>query len=338
MKLLIFLFFLCSQSWGQIEHVCASGCGYTTMAAAYTAAGPLSIIQIDDNSITNEAVTIGKNIAGIQGLNSGIVWASAVTVALNISSGLTQAFFLKNITIKQSSSGLTIDWSGLGIGSSVTIFNANIYNSTSGCVRIDVILTSANQFSLINSKIVNTGSSNCFIINSAIITTNPILLQNDLFVGSKTVGTGVLDNSSVDTNSVLNCQNCSILNCGLGFSLKAVFTCSNDIFLGNTTDLSITAPAALSQFSYTGFGQQASGAGTSCIYGLTASQELCDNNNYWLSPASKTRNKGTSITGITNTLVGLNGILHGNACTNGNDDMGCNPYSPALCGGYGLGK
>ena len=351
MKLLIFLFFLCSKSWAVLT-VCTSGCSDTTVANAIATATatPNSVIQINDNSITNEQDIVSNPNTSLtfQGASQAISWAST------------------------SANGVNLSFTG-STGGSVTVQNITMVNKSTGANRlIDCSISSSGTFYLNGIKFIATGDgtsaakilfngvlasfgevivNNCsadvscpsvlFLNANALdITTGAILIKNSSFYGHGTNGTALGTQTSTSANSIVECTNDDIVSFGVGmYSFNGGgISAINCLFINNTIDFLGNSTAVTTKLIYCGFGTLPSGAGTSCIYGLTASQELCDNNNYWLSPASQTRNKGTSITGITNTLVGLNGILHGNACTNGNDDMGCNPYSPALCGGYGLGK
>src|SRR3989304_4553855 len=53
-SLVILLLFLCTTTWAVKLTVCSSGCGFTTVGAAFSAAANRDTIEIQDNRIYNE--------------------------------------------------------------------------------------------------------------------------------------------------------------------------------------------------------------------------------------------------------------------------------------------
>lgn len=311
--------------------VCASGCNDTTVANAIATAGAGDTVQINDNSITNESVTINSNLAGIQGINNSITWISTgANPTIKINAGLTQPFFLKNLFIQHTTTSQNVlNWAALGVGSAVTIQNCHIYDSTtSSAVVIAVVLTTGNQLYCINDIFETTGSSPAFRVGALVTTTNDIFIANSRFLGA-TIG---YDNdTSVDNNSLQQITNCDFISCATAYSSKAVGTNKNCLFLGSTTDLSLTSPASNSDFTFCSFGQLGSGPANS-IFGITSAREFTSGTllgESYLRPVAQSKGAGVSVNGVTNgtDLLGISWL--------GTPSIGCYEYVLPTGRGYG---
>lgn len=315
LKLMAFscLLLYANISNSELITVCASGCNQTTLAAAKTACVACTI-QINDNSITNETLSInGNTVLAIQGLNENIVWGgnTSNTPTLGITAGLTQGFLLRNITITQGLTGnrYCVNWSGIGNGSAVTVTNVNFINSDddNGAFTIAALLTTANQFVMQDSFLNctgNVGSSGCFQTAGLNVTANSINLFRDIIQGNLSASSmGIRLNTAVSATTYANIYNCDIRNFGVGYKAIGVTTVKNCIITGNTDDINLTAPASGADLTYTGFGENLASPGTGCVT-ITSARAYVNSGGLSIfdfrpSPASTINYAGNPITGVT---------------------------------------
>jgi hypothetical protein len=248
--------------------------------------------------------------------------------------------------LRSAGDALCIVDSGVGAGSSYAILN-NYFenNSNGGAVSLNSVFTTTNQV-YINGNVFYTTSGGTGRINlsltGAFTNDNVFTISNNLMIhasgGNSRVGisigsgTSATSSGNIYNNTILMLTGAS--NTALNYSNKV--TAKNNI-LSAVTGASVGGTGTLAMSQYTAdTASQALGTGSITI---TNNREFCETGKkYFLSPMAQCRNSGISITGVTKTQIGINGIMQGNSCTVGNSDMGCNPYSPALCGGYGVGK
>src|SRR6185295_94265 len=235
----------------------------------------------------------------------------------------------------------TFKWNGIGVGASIYFSSVTFNNTTASNynARLSPAFVSTNQCVFDNCLFMGSSTSAHIRIENASDATQSILCKNTLFkIDASLIGVNVVNasagpaffsqfctyvlNSGTIATAVLSPGPVSITNC--------VFSCG-------ATEITMSGTGANSNFLYCSFNSSPTTLGTGCITGTTLAREFCDRKFYFLSPAAQSRNSGISISGITGSTV-RNGVIRGNGCTAGNDDMGYTPYSPALCGGYGTGK
>lgn len=346
LKNYLIIFFLTSACFSQV--IVGPGFVDTYAHAQQTATATpnevikqTAIVQSDTISVGNVNTSLTIDFEG----NS--IYTTGTTSLINVNSSLVGPLTIQNGAVSfggNTAGNNWFYWSGLGTGSNIYLknltfdsgvsFNAAYFQEISAGLNF----SSVNQFVLDSCRFLN--SPNISLLNfsnagSSSSANDSVFYKNCLFNNS----TNAAIAPYFSTSSILN----KIQNCTFSNNVSAIFTNgpqtfigTNNLFISNSTDLG----GGMSGVSQTNSGSTngTSGWGVSCIGNISASTELCDKKNLFLSSASTTRNKGVSINGITGTIVGLDGILHGNACSAGNDDMGCNPYSPALCPGIGDGR
>ncbi len=329
------MFLVVGSARPELITVCASGCDQTTLAAAKTACVACTI-RVTDGSQTDNFLTVDDNkILMLEGTGRGTTITSTNTTAgVTITTGLTQAFVIRNVVLRKTTSAVAVVfWSGLGAGASVSLSNVYILQETtaSGFV-LGAVLNGTNLLNADRCTFHTTSTNGAFRIGGLIITGNTFYLKNCIFKAP--IGTGFLNNTSVHVASIGTLAYCDFVGCSTAYNSIGSGTVVNSILSGNTTDRNLTAPAATTDFSYCAYTNSNANPGTGSIT-ITAARTFCDPTNYYISPASQTLNAGVSIAGVTGTDIGLNGVLQGSGNILG---MGCNPYSLALCGGYGVGK
>lgn len=322
--------------------ICASGCNVTTLANALATATttPNSVIQVNDNSLTNTTQTFAavNTSLTLQGTSGPTTIARTGSGAMfSIAVGLASPLTIRNLILSKTTSAANIiTWTNLGVGSSFYFSGVTFIQSTDAdSIQANKIFITAGQLTLANcffdSPGITTATNGSLALAALDITTGSVVATNCIF--RCTLGNAYVDRTSVSTNAVVNFDHCSFVDSATGFTSKSAETVTNCLFTGNTTDLALTAPATFTEFTNSGFGQQASG-GTGCIFGLTTASTYTDkNNNYWIGPQSGACNGGVTA-GATGSF-GLNGVRIGANSMNG---MGPNQYSPSLCGGYNAGR
>lgn len=332
------IFILSTRVYGTVT-VCASGCNTTsiTSAVATATATPNSVIQLNDSSITNEAVTIGA-LANVntsltfQAINNCVWAATGADANFTIGAALTSPVTLKNMTMTHSgTAGAVATWSGIGVGASLFMQKLTIRQLTdSTAVNELVTLVSGSQFVVDKCDFYGpslTGSNVLLNVAGASIFAGSSLIKNSSFTCVAGGGRGI---TSADTSATatVGIYYCTISGAAIGLRAVGGFDMKNCILINNTADDTLTSPAVITMAVNCGFGQRASGATTS-IYGLTNANTFSDRNffNYFLGPQATCRGAGVSINGITQVDVANNGVITGL-------DIGARPYSLALCGGY----
>ena len=282
-------------------------------------------------NLGNNSITLNDNSIGYITSNGSPITTGAMSIFVTI--GCTLGLTIQNFEIGGAVGVNLLDFSETT--GNIMLDNLKVtYTGTSAALIFRSVTSGVKQVFLNRCNITSTGAS--AVRENALLTT-----ANDFYVLNSKLScpTGIAfnDNIAVSSNQVFVLENDTIYNSVIGMVGKSGMAVTNLYFFGNTTDYVGTAVGVTTQLAYSAFGQLPSGAGTSCIYGITIAREFCDQTNGYVSPAALGRNAGISITGVTN-QPGLNGIRVDNACTPGSAAMGCCGYSPALCGGLGVGK
>jgi hypothetical protein len=298
--------------------VCAAGCSQTTLSGAYAAMAAGDIIQINDNSVTNEAFQVAKNIT-IQGLNSSIIWAGASIDQVANSKGFMFILAsgalatIRNLTINRNQAGVTTTSNFVNIGSgTLTLTNVRIINSITGAGNLLVRNT--------GGKVVSSGS--IFTSTTASDGVSLAGIQSGSFTNC--LFSGLTNAISSGADAPVTVLNCDFVRNSIGVSFGSTTgAVTNTLFVNNTNDAYLNS----SSFDYCLTASAITGAGANCVTGATLANTFCHQTNYWLSSSSLARNAGISI--LPAGTIGLNNVLHG---WYGGYDLGCNPYTPALCG------
>lgn len=214
-------------------------------------------------------------------------------------------------------------------GFSLMVSNMSVSSpGAAAAVSISSVLNAANILNLDRCKLYSL-TGNGLDLHSLVITAHAIKVTNSTLTAPG--GTGYIDSTAVSSNDIIDWDHDTFSGCVTGYTAKSGEAVTNSLFVNNTVDLGLTAPATVLDFNFCQFGQQASG-GTSCLYGATLANVFCDQTNGYLGPQNPGRNAGTA-TG----LIGqpsLSGILW----RTGFNSPGATAYSLGWCGGYGVGK
>jgi hypothetical protein len=339
-----------SSGWGQVIIPTVDTFAHALQTATAT---PNSVIQVNSGPIT-EQVNLGQvnTSLTIQGANKAVTWARINAVNLAITNALTHPVTIKNITMWNSSTNASneISWNTVSVGANVDIENCNIIYAGGvttaafpSAINFGVSLVSANELTIKNCFITQTGiDSGGGAVNGIATGINGIaggvLIQNCLITGFGNPGIDVFVNGGNNEMTVENCiiaANGRVGGSQIDGNGTTPVSLINCLVINPAGAIDIGAACRSAAVIYNGLSTNPGSLGISNITNVTLARELSDRNNFWLSPASQTMGKGLSIIGLTQTMLGLNGILQGYS---GLQDIGCNPYSFALVGGNGSNK
>lgn len=302
-----------------------------TQAQQTATATPNSIIQIESGLSGGISVSAGNTSLTFQG--DPVLGHVAVNSAGGIVSTATIPVTFKSLSVITSAVNANVQSTA---GSKITFLD-DWFSGTSSSTFIELTAIYTNAPAIYMDRcLIDGGSTGAYGIycNQIEARAGAVSVLDTVIKNCSGQAAVVTSQSSV--TACFNFLNCDFVNNNGGVSqgsTTAGGNWTNCLFLGNTTDIESNS-TALSDFTYCGFGQQASGGGTGCIYGLTKGREWCDQSNLYMSPVALCRKAGTSISGLTNTLAGFNNVLQGFDGI----DIGAKPYSPALCPGLGSGK
>ncbi len=310
--------------------VCAAGCSMTTVNTAYAAATSIDWIQLNDNSITNEGITISKNLGGIRGATDSTTWGFNVPIGLGVTTGLTTVLPIENIDFYCSYTLGVYIWaySTLGGTGGLAVTNCSFTDTMTGDNALysqtyhGVNGFSAGRFTFVRCDFNGNNKTNRVGVNmasavggaSGAVSYISCLFRNFTASASHTVPAS----TSVRTNTFVNC---TFSKCVTALSAPTASgdTGVNSLFYGNTRDIN-TLYITPTNFTYCAFGQQASGAGTGCSYTISnpfiGATQGSDPSNYLLRRDSVCSRGGTPIAGVTTDLLG-------NAYNTTNPAIGC---------------
>lgn len=306
-----------------------------TAAQQTATATPNSVIRYIDDSVTGEQLTVGAVNTSLTLELDGHTWGAPnnASYCLNVGAGMVGTFTCNNGTLSRA-----VTESG-ALNRLV-----NLAPGALGVVNLKRLKFVIDQSFPVNTALVQvTGAatSSTVIERCESVTLGGGALFN---FGLTHAGTATVKSSRCSGSSFAGIRSVavlpvSILYCDILDNAKGIIETTpnvimNTIFAGNTIDRDITGTGSTSDFTYNAYTNSNADPGTGSIT-ITAARTFCDQNNYWISPASLTLNAGVSIDGVTGVDLGLNGVKQGSGGILG---MGCNPYSLALCGGYGVGK
>jgi hypothetical protein len=288
-----------------------SGATYTTIAAAIAAATSADTIRLITD--ISENVSLNKNIAGIEGDSptSRRTWSnSSASDLLSIDSGLNQAFLFKDLILTSNSSSSGLIYHGtVGASTAITFrnvkwnhtgtaFGHNYYNQNGGV---------ANMLTFDKCEFVGNASSSGAIAIANSTTTNTATIKNCLFYGySVSSSQGVIANSQTSSNLVIDVYCCTFYGNDTAYASNGRGNITDCVFIGNTDDISLGGSAVIGDFTYCGFGEQATG-GTGCQFSLTAANEFvaAGSNNFHLNSGATCRNNGTTVASVTDDFDGV---------------------------------
>lgn len=343
-----FLLLITSATQGATLDYCASGCTYADPNAAITVASDGdTILQVGAAPYTmaTSPFLIIKAITWTSDQPMGTFVDLVGNRAVCMTSGVTAATTILNMQIEQdhaTTGPRCMDWTSLGVGASLFLKNCNFVSlANSPMVTIPVILITANQFYAKDCKFFNpskTGVANqqCLSFAAADIVVGVARFDNCLFCrgyasGGGAQGTGVTISTSVlSTGDLVNFYNCTFSGFATGINSSARMGATNCLFLYNTTDLGLSGAATVTtDWIRNGFAQATDNGnyGANNLFGLTSTSEYANKISNCLLSGALSRNAGVSVSGITNVSTGMNGVKN---YWNGQIDLGCNPYSPAL--------
>ena len=326
-----------SRGWAQVS-VCASGCNVTSFlnAQATATATPNEVILISGPITEAGSIASVNTSLTVKSLNFSKWYMNTTSPNIAIGVGMASPLTVMGINFTHDTGNANVfQWNNLAAGGNIALIaNSLTSNQADAVIASTDIFTTSNQFFIERCSVIKTGNPGGFGINltGADITAGTVLIQNCLI--NDPGGVGGINLGGVSANVAYKIYNNDVIGCSTGFISTGAYDGKNNVFTGNTTDMTNSTSATNAMMQYSGFTTNVSSPGTGSIT-ITAARTYSDPNKYYISPASLTKNAGISINGLTGTDTGLNGILQGSGGIIG---MGCNPYSLALCGGYGVGK
>ena len=216
-----------SRGYAATLTVCASGCKYTTIAAAIAAAKPGSTISILDAVHTEWNITIDRNLT-VQGKGAA---KTAVDGAANgtvfiVDSGVTATF--QDLTIRNGGGGAVGDVGGIHNDGTLTVKHAAVSGNqaaTDGGIMNSGTLTVTN--STLSENLAEDAEGGIDNEGGTLTVTNSTFSDNSGLGGGAIAGSGTL----TITNSTF------VRNIGLGpggISSEGTATVTNTTFSGNS--------------------------------------------------------------------------------------------------------
>jgi hypothetical protein len=287
--------------------VCASGCDYTTLGAAVSAAAAIDIIELQVD--VTENIAISKNITEICGTNSTITLngtGNGAQDTLELQNGIQQLLTFRNLIINHSSgTARTIFISSINASGSLKFVDCEIKH-TSGTESAYLFCQTnihAGFFTAERTAFYGNSTADAVVFNNA-TTASSIRFDNCGFFDHTGGGHG-LELTASTANSVLTLNYCNFNNNGQGLDIDCASTVKNCIFTNNTTDLDVTGTNFnRADFDYCAFEEQTDDDvawGANNIFGITSTDEYVDEgaSNFQLKDTAQCKDAGVSVGGIT---------------------------------------
>ncbi len=302
------LIFAASHLWGAAPVTITIGTGGQTDTYAHARATSTATPQMVYSQVSNltDTITVFDNNVVLYNGNGYTLTNNGVniTVGSSLSGPTTIINYVLSDTLNDTTSQ-NIAWAITTAGSSVSIGNCSMTNTLGHNVRIGQTMTTSNQLIFDNCKFFKTGAGfdNLAFINQT--GTGTIAVKNCLLSGF--TNTNAIQSTGT-SGSPLVVTNCTIKGHSVGVLTANASTYKNCLFVGNTTDVSLTAPASNSDFTYCAFGQLGSGPANS-LFGINAALEFNNSNplslyDFRLGPGSRCMFAGTPVAGVTADILG----------------------------------
>jgi hypothetical protein len=292
---------------GVARPVCPS-CTYTTLALAYTAAGPCDWIELRAD-IADETLTVTKNIAGIwsQAPNKYTWNATGNVDNLRVSSGMTQLFQVKDLKMNHSAQGGgDVVIQGYAATSMYQFYNVDFsHTSTSNGTTI---IQSSSPPTAVQGLVIDRctftgdGANNDTAIAFSNAAADRFTFRNSLFRGCT---------AAININIALaavfgNVYNCTFDGNTLGVNFRTRMSMKNCLFTNNTTDYTVSTDGTTADFTYCAFEQAVSFGGPGNLFGIVSTNEYVNEagQDYTLKSGAQCRNAGTAVSGVVEDLSG----------------------------------
>lgn len=239
---------------------------YTTIIDAITAAGATDDICLKSNMTEN--VLLSKNVRSIYSDN-GSSWTSGTgnNNALNIGNGLTQYICISALTITKTA-GLanTMQWNGYGSGAKIYFYKCFLRGErASGAARdifgLNVNITTASGLTFDSCMFIGNAQTGGGLVNATTSNADTVVVKSCIFKDINVAGADAYRGSIATTNSVVKFYNNTIYNCDTGIETNHVGEIWNNIFLGNTNDVTIGGSGTKGSFLNCMFGEQPNDGG-----------------------------------------------------------------------------
>ena len=299
--LLLMLLVTVPRLEGATYTVCASGCDYTTIAAAMGAVGASDTIQLNENH--TESVQINSNFAKLTSDTGSrtLTTSSSNDPTLDFRSGLTAPLTIQGISLRQNSSkSPAVIITSRAANSKIYFIQCELYqqNNSEACMRDDSTFNGTDN--LVFQMCLIHGGDYCFHLRGAsTASVNCCRVENCILRnGSRGVVAYIADTSGTQiivSNSTLGAY-------ARAFDVAVAVEVRNCAFSGNTDDIHIVGGgAALTQFSYCGVQtENTANLGAACITISSANEFVnAGGYDYHLRSTAKCIDAGVSITGIT---------------------------------------
>ena len=287
--------------------VCPSGCDYSTIGAATSAAGATDTVRL--LSDITENIILNKNIAVYEADIQSRVWKSITNGScLQANLGLTQLLTIRNITLdKFDSAGNAFLWSTYGSGAKIKFEDAIIKVTKTSGGTTQVIDTNfdipvVDGLFIERCQIRGSGAKTSACFRSFSQTTiNGIRIQNSIMRGVGAFGGAILM-TQASANSVIRVFNNTIVGNIIGISLTCRADIKNNIFANNPDDISLSVNGNKLDFENNAFEEQTDtgGWGSNNIFGIISGDEFENEgtNNYHLKPGAQSIDAGANLSGI----------------------------------------
>lgn len=262
-----------------------------TLAIAHAVAVPGSYEIVYYNNLTEEVILNG-NVNSISSDNGARVWNSTgAATTLTITNGLTQTCTIFGCDLqKTAGNDNTISWTSVGAGSKLIFRNNKLgmlrtAGAQTHCISVTDALTTTDQLTVYANEVtLLANGANGINIGGATTTANTVLVYWNTFIGNTTAGIRGIQTANNNSNAVLRSWGNTFSGFAIGFQSNGKSENWNNLFINNTTDVSLSGSAAKGDFLNCGFQQQTNDGGwnSTIKFGLVSANEIVGGGNYRL--------------------------------------------------------
>jgi hypothetical protein len=286
--------------------VCASGCDYTTLGAAITAATATDDIDLQID--IDETLKLSKNVNKIYTSN-GSTWdgtGNGANQTLELQNGITQLITFEGLQFDHSSgTARTILVPSVNASGSVKFVNCK-FKHTSGTTSAYILNQTnahAGYWTAERCEFDGNNTADAVVFNNS-TTAGTARFDNCIFKNHTSGGHG-LEFPAATTNNVLELNYCNFHNNDNALDINARCTVKNCLFTNNTDDIDTTrVNFNRADFDYCAFEEQTDDDvawGANCIFGITSTDEYTNEAgmDFTLKSGAQSKDAGVSVAGIT---------------------------------------
>lgn len=291
--------------------VCASGCDFTTLSAAISAAAATDIVELQEDRA--EQVNLNKDIGIIQSDTGTRVWSSTTnnSQTLDLLSGITAPVTIKDIYIKATGSGSqAVRINGYTSGAKYLFDNVRLIatNGSGDAFAINTSVTTGTGPIMTFNRCwfdgENTGDDGIAIPSGNLTVIDGLLVTNSIF--HDWGGTGLVSARSAAERIMVvqntNFNDCALDGLDMGTHSTGIVNC---LFTNNLDDFQFDGSASIAAMTFIGAEEEdTANLGTGGITIVSTDNYTNEGaEDFTLKDTAPARNAGTD-TGLTEDFAG----------------------------------